>query len=63
MVVSPGIRPQLKATLQRLLIDMDDDADGRQALRVLGVERFVPIDDAAYESVRQLVQAVGPLTP
>jgi phosphonate transport system substrate-binding protein len=62
-VVSPNLRPQLKTTLRDLLLGMADDPDGRQALEALGIQRFVPIDDRAYDSVRQLISSVGPLTP
>ena len=63
VVVNPSIRPQLKATLRDLLIGMADDLDGQRALQALGIQRFVPIDDHAYDSVRDLMRTVGPLTP
>ena len=63
VVVGPGIRPQLKAELQSVLLNMDDDAEGRKGLEAIGVERFVLIDDSAYASVRDLVAAVGPVSP
>jgi phosphonate transport system substrate-binding protein len=63
VVVNPNLRPQLKATLRDLLIGMADDLDGQRALQALGIQRFVPIDDHAYDSVRDLMRTVGPLTP
>ncbi|MBI5829682.1 MAG: PhnD/SsuA/transferrin family substrate-binding protein, partial [Chloroflexi bacterium] len=63
VVVGPGLRPQLKAELQSVLLAMDDDAEGRKGLEAIGVERFVLIDDSAYASVRDLVAAVGPVSP
>ncbi len=63
VVVGPGIRPQLKAELQSVLLNMDDDAEGRKGLEAIGAERFVLIDDSAYASVRDLVSAVGPVSP
>lgn len=63
VVVSPNIRPQLRALLEEILLGMDRDPFGQEALRTLGIDRFVPIDDQAYESARQLVESVGPLTP
>jgi phosphonate transport system substrate-binding protein len=56
VVVSPKARPQLKATLQNLLLAMAYDPAGVAALQALGVERFVRIDDTAYDSVRQLIK-------
>ncbi len=65
VVVSPNVRPQLKAELQALLLGMADEAlrdpRAQNALRTMGVDRFVPIDDSAYDSVRDLLKAVGPL--
>jgi phosphonate transport system substrate-binding protein len=63
VVVSPNIRPQLKAELQRLLIGMADDPEGQAGLQAVGVERFVRIDDSAYDSARELLNAVGTVTP
>jgi phosphonate transport system substrate-binding protein len=63
VVVGPGIRPQLKAELQSVLLNMDDAAEGRKGLEAIGAERFVLIDDSAYASVRDLVAAVGPVSP
>ena len=59
VVVSPDIRPQLKATLQDILLTMDKDPQGRQALAALGVDRFVPAHDAAYQTIREMEKALG----
>ena len=63
VVVSPNVRPQLKAELQSLLLSLADDLQGQRALQAIGVERFVVIDDSAYDSARELLKAVGPLLP
>ncbi len=63
VVVSPNVRPQLKAELQALLLGLADDTDGRTSLEAIGVERFVLIDDSAYATVRELFSAVGRVTP
>ena len=60
-VVNPNLSPKLQAKLQRLLLELDDTPEGREVLQSLGVDRFVPVDDAAYESVRALEEAVGAL--
>ena len=57
VVVSPLIRPQVRAELQTLLLDMASDPEAKAALSSIGVERFVTIEDSAYESVRSLVNA------
>lgn len=60
-VVNPNLSPKLQAELQRLLLELDDSPEGRKVLQSLGVDRFVLVDDAAYESVRVLEEAVGAL--
>jgi phosphonate transport system substrate-binding protein len=60
-VVNPNIRPQLRAQLREILLQMDGDPQGREALATAGFDRFVQIEDDAYDSVRDLEQQVGPL--
>ncbi len=55
VVVSPFTRPQIKDELQSVLLQMADDPTAEDALSSIGVERFVPINDNAYDSVRSLV--------
>jgi phosphonate transport system substrate-binding protein len=54
VVTGPDARPQLVADLQSILLHMHEDANGRAALQQAGFEQFVPIDDAAYDTVRHL---------
>lgn len=56
MVVSPLVDENLKRELQKVLLDMALDRQGQQALAEIGVERFVQIEPAAYESARRLVE-------
>lgn len=59
VVVGPMIRPQLKADLQSLLLSLHQDPKGLDALRAIGVDRFVLIDDSAYMDVRNLLSDVN----
>jgi phosphonate transport system substrate-binding protein len=59
VVVSPALRPQLKAELQALLLSAADASEGLSALQAIGVDRFVEITDDAYDSARALQAAVG----
>jgi phosphonate transport system substrate-binding protein len=59
VVVSPSIRPQLKAELFDLFMGMDSDPDGVVALRNLGIDRFSELDDSAYDSVREVEANAG----
>jgi phosphonate transport system substrate-binding protein len=63
VVINPAARPQLKATLQELLLNMALDPNGRAALAALGVEAFVLLDDGTYDSVREIIQVVELVTP
>ncbi len=59
VVVGPTIRPQIAEELQMILLQMAADEDGRLALQQAGFEKFVLIDDAAYESLRELELTIG----
>lgn len=63
VVINPNARPQLKAVLQELLLNMAFDPEGQAALAALGVEEFVVIEDDTYNSVRTIIQAVETVTP
>ncbi|MCA1900430.1 MAG: phosphate/phosphite/phosphonate ABC transporter substrate-binding protein [Chloroflexi bacterium] len=56
VVVNPNLRPQVKANLQALLLEMEKDPAGQTALSAIGVERFVTIDDSAYAPARSLIE-------
>jgi phosphonate transport system substrate-binding protein len=58
IVVSPFTRPQVRADLQSLLLDMSSDPAAQTALSSMGVENFVPIEDSAYDGVRELLGVV-----
>jgi len=59
VVVGPNVRPQLRAQLYELLLGLQDDPAGPEILAALGFDRFVPIEDAAYDSVRQLTDGIA----
>ncbi len=58
VVISPFTRPQVKEDLQFLLLGMANDSTAQEALASIGVERFVLIEDNAYDSVRALVGVI-----
>ncbi|MBM4425173.1 MAG: phosphate/phosphite/phosphonate ABC transporter substrate-binding protein [Chloroflexi bacterium] len=63
VVVGPAVRPQLRAELQTILLGMAGDEHGRRGLQTLGIDKFVTIDDSAYDSARELLAEVGPTIP
>jgi phosphonate transport system substrate-binding protein len=38
---------------------MDEEREGQIVLRQLGIDRFIEIEDAAYDGVRRIVQMTG----
>lgn len=58
VVVSLKLDPNMKMELQKVLLSMHESDEGRKALESIGVEKFVLIDDHAYDSVRTLLSDV-----
>ncbi|MHB1118723.1 MAG: substrate-binding domain-containing protein [Bellilinea sp.] len=58
VVVSPNLDPNLKLELQKVLLGMADTTEGRKALESIGVEKFMTIDDHAYDGIRALLSDV-----
>jgi phosphonate transport system substrate-binding protein len=54
IVVRPGMDPELKATLQAALLGAHEDPVGRALLDRMHIEKFVAIDDSAYDSIRDI---------
>lgn len=59
VVTSPHLRPQTKAELQSILLDMTKDPVGQAALGVLDIDRFVLTNNDQYDSARELEAKVG----
>lgn len=56
VVVSPSLDPQRAREIQDLLLHLHRDPQGQKILRGMGIDRFVVVDDARYESIRQMRQ-------
>lgn len=59
VVVNPSLRPQIKAELQSILLEMAQDPAGQAALAAIGVEKFVNIEDSTYAGVRSLLESLS----
>lgn len=59
MVVSNRMDPELRNAFREALLHMHEDPAGRQILTDLGIDRFVPQDDADYAAVRALAEGAG----
>lgn len=62
VVVSPSIRPQLRAQLQAIFLSMHEDPAGQAALAELEIDRFTVLDSNDYESARQLEAFLSTIT-
>ncbi len=58
VVVHPQLDPVLKERLRTLFLTMHEDPDGKQVLRTLDIDRFLPPDATNYETVRLMRQRV-----
>jgi phosphonate transport system substrate-binding protein len=58
VVVHPDLDPAFKAELQAVLLGMQDDAEGREALQALLIDRFVLIDESSYDSIRDMAAQI-----
>lgn len=61
VVVSPDVRPQQRTMLQEALLAMNDTPEGQAALRALGLDGFVSIEDSAYDGARAITSQIGAL--
>lgn len=62
VVVNPGLSTERKAALQTVLLGMHQDPEGQRILQDLDIDRFMVLDDQAYDSVRAMrdaLQATG----
>lgn len=62
VVVSPNIRPQLRAELADIFLTMNENPQGQAALAILDIDHFTPLADSAYDSARELEAFLGTLS-
>ncbi len=63
VVVSPGIDDELKEKLRTAFLNMHNDARGREILQRVLIDRFVVVEDGAYESIRQMEEFMKDFRP
>ncbi len=63
VVAPPGLPSAEKQRLQEILLTMHENPQGNAVLDNLGIDRFVLIDDSAYDTARALMNAVTLTTP
>jgi phosphonate transport system substrate-binding protein len=58
VVIRHGIDLELKERLRQIFLNVHNDAKGREILKGMMIEKFVPIDNKAYNSIREMKQWV-----
>lgn len=54
VVVSPHLDRETKNKLKAVFFTAHEDARGREILRSMMIDKFVPISDSAYDSIREM---------
>jgi len=54
LVVPRDLAPELKEKLRQTVLNAHNDPEGREILRKMRIDRFVVIEDGAYDSVREM---------
>jgi len=54
VAVRKGVNPLLKKKIQQAFLEAHNDPEGSELLKHMMIERFVRIDDRAYDSVREM---------
>ena len=54
VVVQRGLDPQIKERLKQIFLNAHNDNKGRELLKKMMIDKFVVIDDSAYDSVREM---------
>ena len=57
IVVPKGLEPELKASLQRELLNLHKDPAAGELLKSIGIERFAPPDAQSYSSIIKLYRS------
>jgi len=58
VVATSRLRDQLKDEVRELLVELGDDPSARPTLAYGFIDRFSPVDDAAYDDIRAMLTAV-----
>ena len=59
VTVIPNLDPILKGQLRGTFLSLHKRAEGRKILESMGIERFVTIEDSAYDSIRKMKRAIA----
>ena len=55
VVVHPELDPEIKERMRQLFLHIHKDKTGREILKGMMIDKFVGIDDSAYDSIREMM--------
>ena len=59
LVVNPSLDPLLKQQLRDFFLNLHNSPEGQGILTKLGIDKFVTMSDASYDSIREMKKALG----
>lgn len=54
VIVRPGLDPELKEQIRAAFLNAHQDPKGKAILAGMMIDKFVPIEDSAYDSIREM---------
>jgi len=54
VAVPPGLDPELKEKIKNVLLKAHEDEKGKQILKHMMIDKFVVIDDSAFDTIREM---------
>ena len=54
VVVRPSLNIKLKHMLKQIFLEIHNDTTGKMILDKMKIDKFVEIDDSAYDSIRKM---------
>ncbi len=59
VVVPKALDPAVKSRLRRILLNIHQDPEGKTIITAMGIDRFLMIDDSAYDGIRDMKRFLG----
>lgn len=63
VVAAPHVPQELREKFRQALLTMHQDPQGQKILQGMHIDRFAPIDDGAYDTIRQMLNTTGQEKP
>ena len=59
VVIRPELDPNFKESLRKIFLNVHNDKEGKEILQGMMIEKFVLIQDSAYDSIREMKQWIA----